>query len=174
LKDDPGAAALRDRIKRSNFQKEHADLLAKGGILKSVAQIVQDCHAFRPTLRPSAAFVMEQLFDVLSSGVMEILPSSGGPETAKVAVSLALEAHSKQTSQENSSGDITPQIDPDHWLSLEQAYFDGDPIASMLMGQAIWKGLRPTGAEGSQVVLAHGRDVDESKKAEFPVDYRFC
>lgn len=139
------------------------------GFLKSVAQIVRDCYALRPTLRPSAAFVTERLFDVFSSGVMEIHSSSSNTEEAKTAVSLALEAHSKKASLENRSGVVTPQLGPDHWWSLEQAYSDGDPTASMLIGQAIWKGLRPTGGEGSQVVLAPGRDADESKTARFPV-----
>ena len=168
FKDDPSVPALRDRIKKTNFRKEHADLLAQKGILNCVAQIVRDCHALRPTLRPSAAFVAERLFDIFSSGVMDIHSSSSNTEEAKTAVSLALEAHSKKASLENRSGAVTPQLDPDHWESLEQAYSDGDPTASMLIGQAIWKGLRPTSGEGSQVVLAGGRDADESKMARFP------
>lgn len=93
-------------------------------------------------------------------------------EAAKAAVSRALEVRGKQASVENNSGNTTPQLDPDHWLNLDQAYFKGEPIASMLMGQAIWKGLRPKGTEGSQVVLARGRDADESKKVSFSVDHR--
>lgn len=163
LKDNPDAASLRNRIAGYNFQEEHAHLLATEGILKSIVQIVRGCHALRPSLRPSAAYITEQLFDIWSSGVLQTPPSSVDPEAAKDAVTLALETHTKQPTLENNSGYVAPNIDPVHWSSLEEARSNGDPLASALIGQAIWRGLQPPGIEESQVVLARGRNPNESK-----------
>jgi hypothetical protein len=148
-------------------------MLSTEGTIKSVAKILRDCHALKPRLRPSAAFVAEKLFDLLSSEVMDMPPYSDDPEDAKTAVLLALEAHAKHASNKNDTGDVVPQIDQAHWSRLEQLHFRGDPIASMLMGQIIWKGLRTTDPEGSQVVLACGRDACESKKRKSigPIDF---
>lgn len=173
-KDDPDAPSTRERIRRYDFLTAHPDLFAGQGSLKSIGQIVRDCHALQPNVRPSAAFVAEQLFDLLSSTVLEMDPSPGKPEAAIVAVSLALEAHLKQALESDGNKSASPQLDPDHWTSLEQAYLDGNPIASMLLGRAIWTGLWVTSSERSGVVLAPGRDADESEKAKSPLSIRLA
>lgn len=161
---------MRERIQRYDFLIAHSDLFARQGSLKSVGQIVRDCHAPQPNVRPSAAFVAEQLFDLLSSTVLETAPSPSKPEAAILAVSLALEAHLKQALEGNGNNSASPQLEPGHWMSLEQAYLNGNPIASMLVGRAIWNGLWVTSTERSGVVLAPGRDADESEKAKPPVN----
>jgi serine/threonine protein kinase len=153
LKDDLGASSLRERIKSSDIQKEETELLSKIGNLESVDLIVQSCHAPKPSLRPSAAYIVEQLFDIISSGATDVRLSSDNLVDAKVAIALALEKHSN----------ILPHVDSDHWENLDAAYFNGDPIAAMLIGQAIWRGLKPISTEGNQVVLAPGIDANESK-----------
>ena len=140
-KDDDGATALRDRIKRFNFQKEHAILFAKGGALKSVAQIIQDCHAAKPNLRPTAAFITEQLFDIMVCGVVEAPPFPSASQAAKAVVLLALE------SLASGAVEAAPRLTLKHWPCLEQAHTEGDPIASMLLGRATWKELKPTSTE---------------------------
>lgn len=156
MKDDSGATALRECIGRSDFQNVHAGLLVKLGIIKSVAQIIRNSHAFKTTLRSSAAYVTRGLFDVVSSAIMEILTPSGDPEDAKMAVSLALEAHKEQASHQKNSVNTTPQVDPDYRLSLGKASLDRDPTASMLMGQTL---------------LASGMDADKIKKVKLPFDH---
>ena len=175
-KDDAGATALRERIKQLDFQKEYADLLAKDGSLKSVAQILQGCCSLKSVLRPPAAFVAERLFDALSSGVMALAPSFSNLEAAKSAVSLALGTHGNKSLQHEQGVDDAPQPSANDLLSLEQAHDGGDPVASALIGQAIWKGLKATATGASQVLLARGRDTDESKDADLwtktPTDAR--
>jgi hypothetical protein len=168
-KDDPNASSIRESIRNYDFRTAHPDLFAAQGTLKSVGQIVRDCHTLQPNLRPSAAFVAERLFDLLSCSVPETAPSPGGPEAAIVAVSLALEAHLKQV-QGGDDNSVSPQLEPGNWISLEQAYLLGNPIASMLLGRAIWNGLCVANTETSGLVLAPGRDPDESEKSTPPIN----
>ena len=139
------------------MQTEDTELLSKEGGLQAVNQIVRSCHASKPSLRPSAAYVAEQLFDIISSRSMDVRLFSSKLIDAKVAISHTLETFSNIVPQ------IDPDFDPDHWASLETAHSNGDPIASALIGQAIWRGVKPMSIEGNQMVLAPGRDANESK-----------
>lgn len=105
----------------------------------------------------------EQLFNILSTAGVESLSSEQRLSGVKVMVSQALVSFKKL---EKSRTELL--VAEDDWQLLEDSYVsDGDPVAAMLLGQAIWRGMKQIDSDQGQTVLAHGNDVEEGEPNSF-------
>jgi hypothetical protein len=135
--DPKGGESIRRMLNEGKFPWKLDSSVPKHAPLSHVKALVETCCHPNPTLRPPMASVAQSLFMILTCGDILDLTTNQDTEEAKRRVRDALDVIEAGKGDEKSKDMILPED-----RNILQALVDqGDPVASALLGAAIWRGI---------------------------------
>ena len=141
MSDSPDTTTqIRQKLSKGGDPWVQAKETPDSPILKEIKALLRGCCARNPLLRPPAASVAHSIFIVLASNTALMQPSQQSGESVQNRVKNMLDKvqkTSKDTPAELSSAAIST-IDV---AELRALAYQGDPVASALLGSCIWRGL---------------------------------
>lgn len=127
---------------------------------------MRSCCARNPLLRPPAASVAHSIFIVLASDTTLMQPSQQSGESAQNRVKNMLDKVQK-TSKDTPAELSSAAISTTDVAELRALAYQGDPVASALLGSCIWRGLIAAKDEGGWCVSLEDDEISLGEDPSF-------
>ncbi|KAK3391180.1 kinase-like domain-containing protein [Podospora didyma] len=133
-----------DSVHRALDRRDLPWLREDTSVAPPILALIRGCCHLAPAIRPSMAFVARSLWLLLSGGSVLIVTPEQDREETKSRVHSILELAEKKAGDQHQTLRVQMQ-DAEVLRSLAD---DGDPVASALLGAAIWMDLTDYGVDG--------------------------